>query len=384
MFTTGGAPPPTPRPFLNSQRIESARRTTPKTTTTTKNSTANLYNKSNNNQNKNQNSNDNNNNKHNRNHYNHNNKNNNHSNNSNSNHRNTPQEPQQQQHQQQQHNHDNGDMSINDKYHNDNFFLAPFCNSSKGTWSGPCACCSLRVRRGGLGGGCWRVPGCQLGARAERVGHQQHRALRQQEKLEQRSGEGSLRGDGEDATPTVHPSGLSGAAHGNRCAGCAGLCKKSEEGRGFLTPAPTSFNAENDKAAAASTEQLRIGVPALAMRRAGQRNARLRIGRGLRLAITRERGDQSRINGELSSVPEGQAIAHDLDPPGVADQHINVHVNTRSGLAADTHWRLATPGQGLRCQLACSGQRGRQARWKCGANPRANTRPTRRRRTSPM
>ena len=78
-------------------------------------------------------------------------------------------------------------------------------------------------------------------------------------KLEQRSREGSLRGNGEDATPTVHPSGLSSAAHGDRCAGSAGLREKSEEGRGFLTPAPSSFNAENDKAAAAGTEQLGVG-----------------------------------------------------------------------------------------------------------------------------
>ena len=48
-------------------------------------------------------------------------------------------------------------------------------------------------------------------------------------KLEQRSGEGSLRGNGEDATPTVHPSGLSSAAHGDRCAGSAGLREKSED-----------------------------------------------------------------------------------------------------------------------------------------------------------
>ena len=162
-------------------------------------------------------------------------------------------------------------------------------------------------------------------------------------KLEQRSCEGSLRGNGEDATPTVHPSGLSSAAHGDRCAGSAGLREKSEEGRGFLTPAPSSFNAETDKAAAASTKQLRLGVPALALRRAGQSTARLRIGSRLRLALARERGDQCRIDGELSSVPEGQAIAHDLDPSGVADRHINVHVsdaniarNTRSGLATDT------------------------------------------------
>ena len=37
--------------------------------------------------------------------------------------------------------------------------------------------------------------------------------LRGTRKLEQRSGEGSLRGNGKDATPTVHPSGLSSTAH---------------------------------------------------------------------------------------------------------------------------------------------------------------------------
>ena len=153
-------------------------------------------------------------------------------------------------------------------------------------------------------------------------------------KLEQRSREGSLGGNGEDATPTVHPSGLSSAAHGDRCAGSAGLREKSEEGRGFLTPAPSSFNAEDDKAAAASTKQLRIGVPALALRRAGQSNDRLRIGSGLRLALARERGDQCRIDGELSSVPEGQAIAHDLDPSGVADRHITMFMSATRTLRA--------------------------------------------------
>ena len=101
----------------------------------------------------------------------------------------------------------------------------------------------------------------------------------------------ALHGNGEDATPTVHPSGLSSVAHGDRCAGCAGWREKSEEGRGFLAPAPTSFHAENDKAAAASTEQLRISVPCMVCRRvrcAGQRHARLRIGRWPRQAVTRE------------------------------------------------------------------------------------------------
>ena len=70
-------------------------------------------------------------------------------------------------------------------------------------------------------------------------------------KLEQRSREGSLRSNGEDATPTVHPSGLSSAAHGDRCA-AARACARSRT-----------------------------------LRRAGQSNARLRIGSGLRLALAR-------------------------------------------------------------------------------------------------
>ena len=161
-------------------------------------------------------------------------------------------------------------------------------------------------------------------------------------KLKERSREGSLRGNREDATPAVHPSGLSSAAHGGRGAGCTGLGEKSKECRGFLTPTPTCFKAEDDKAAAVGTEQLRIRVPPLALCRAGKRNSRLRVGCGLWRAVAREWGDECRINGELSSVPEGQAIAHDLNPPGVADRNINVHVSdtniardSSAGFAAD-------------------------------------------------
>ena len=181
----------------------------------------------------------------------------------------------------------------------------------------------------------------QPGARAKRAGHQQHRALWLQEARAakpRRLAARQRRGCHSNGTPKrLEQRGARRQVRWQR-----GLREKSEEGRGFLTPAPSSFYAENDKAAAASTKQLRIGVPALALRRAGQSNARLRIGSGLRLALAHERGDQCRIDGELSSVPEGRAIAHDLDPSGVADRHINVHVsdaniarNTRSGLATD-------------------------------------------------
>ena len=83
-------------------------------------------------------------------------------------------------------------------------------------------------------------------------------------------------------------------------------------------------------------------MPPLALCRAGERNSRLRIGCGLWRAVAREWGDECRINGELSSVPEGHAIAHDLNPPGIADRHINVHVSdtnsardSSAGFAAD-------------------------------------------------
>ena len=64
------------------------------------------------------------------------------------------------------------------------FFILPHLFTTARTWSGPSACCRLRVKRGGLGGGCWRVPATsvrQPGARAKRAGHQQHRALWLQE-----------------------------------------------------------------------------------------------------------------------------------------------------------------------------------------------------------
>ncbi|OLP76860.1 hypothetical protein AK812_SmicGene43150 [Symbiodinium microadriaticum] len=50
-------------------------------------------------------------------------------------------------------------------------------------------------------------------------------------KLTKRSGEDSLRGNRVDATPAVHPSALSSAAHGGRGAGCARLCEKSRQRR---------------------------------------------------------------------------------------------------------------------------------------------------------
>ena len=113
----------------------------------------------------------------------------------------------------------------------------------------------------GLGGAGWEaaVGGCLQPACVSQqpVQSTSSTELCGSRKLEQRSGEGFLRGNGDDATPTVHPSGLSSAAHGDRCASSSGLREKSE-GRGFLAPAPTNFNAEHDKAAAASTEQLRI------------------------------------------------------------------------------------------------------------------------------
>ena len=68
--------------------------------------------------------------------------------------------------------------------------------------------------------------------------------------------------------------------------------------------------------------------------------AKLPVARRLRAAASW--GDECRINGELSSVPEGHAIAHDLNPPGVADRNINVHVSdtniardSSAGFAAD-------------------------------------------------
>ena len=143
----------------------------------------------------------------------------------------------------------------------------------------------------------------------------------------------------------VHPGGLSSAADGGRGAGCTGLCEKSKECRGFLTPTPTCFKAEDDKAAAAGTEQLRIRMPPLALCRAGKRNSRLRVCCGLRRAVAREWGDECRINGELSSVPQGQATAHDLNPPGV--RNINVHVSDTNIACDSSAGFAANAGEGV-------------------------------------
>ncbi|OLP82880.1 hypothetical protein AK812_SmicGene36427 [Symbiodinium microadriaticum] len=74
-----------------------------------------------------------------------------------------------------------------------------------------------------------------------------------------------------------------------------------------------------------------------------EQNSRLRVGCGLWRTVAREWGDECRINGELSSVPKGQAIAHDLNPHGVADRNINVHVS-ETNIARDSSAGLAGEG----------------------------------------
>ena len=172
-------------------------------------------------------------------------------------------------------------------------------------------------------------------------------------KLKERNCEGSLRVNRADATPAVHPSGLSSAAHGGRGAGCAGLslCEKSKECRDFLTPTPSCFTVSRPKktikAAAAGTELLRIRVPPLALCRAGERNSRLRIDCGLWRAVVREWGDECRINREQSSMPEGQAIAPDLNLPGVAEKHITVHVSDTNVARDSCAGFAAEAGEGM-------------------------------------
>eukprot|EP00439_Symbiodinium_sp_Y106_P008399 s6921_g1.t1 len=46
---------------------------------------------------------------------------------------------------------------------------------------------------------------------------------------------------------------------------------------------------------------------------------------GVRFAVPKKGADKRSIDGELGAVPEREAVAYDLDAPGVVDGHIKVH-----------------------------------------------------------
>eukprot|EP00439_Symbiodinium_sp_Y106_P054973 s144_g7.t1 len=112
------------------------------------------------------------------------------------------------------------------------------------------------------------------------------------------------------------------------------MCEEAGAGCSFLAPTPPYFNAEHN-------EQLRVGSPSFPALCAGERDARLNIGAGVRQAITCQGGHDSCIDGELGAMPQRQAVAHCLNAPRITAGNINIHVSD-ADVAGDAGPSLTT------------------------------------------
>ena len=76
-------------------------------------------------------------------------------------------------------------------------------------------------------------------------------------------------------------------------------------------------------------------MPALAPVSRAHSNAWLGLCAGVRSAVPRKGADERSIDGELGAVPEREAVAYDLDAPGVVDGHIKVHGRQTENVATN-------------------------------------------------
>ena len=166
--------------------------------------------------------------------------------------------------------------------------------------------------------------------------------LSMQRQLEERGCKCPLRSNSDEADPPENPGCLSSWAERRRRGRSAGAREQAEEGGGFGIPAAANLKPKDDQAAPPAAVELGIGLPALAPGSFAHSKARLGLGAGVWSAIPRNRANQSRIDGELGTMPEREAVAYDLDAPAVVDGHIEVHgrqsnvtTNAGSGFLAD-------------------------------------------------
>ena len=108
---------------------------------------------------------------------------------------------------------------------------------------------------------------------------------------------GRLRGARASSRRELKEGSSGGSLGSNRQLGRTGSHQQPEEGGGFLTPAASSRDAEDDEAAVACTEQLGVSLPAFALRCSGQSNPRLCIGFRMQQAFMQKQGDKSSIYG---------------------------------------------------------------------------------------
>ena len=104
-----------------------------------------------------------------------------------------------------------------------------------------------------------------------------------------------------------------------------GWREQAEEGGGFGVPAAANLKPKHDQAAPPAVVKLGVVLPVLAPGSCAHSSAWLGLRAGVRSAVPRKGADKRSIDGELGAVPEREAVAYDLDAPGVVDGHIKVH-----------------------------------------------------------
>ena len=169
---------------------------------------------------------------------------------------------------------------------------------------------------------------------------------------------GSLRCDGQDATPPHDPRCPCRSPERGRhfCCTCAG--QQADEGCWFRGPPAAYLEPEHNQAAAACPLELRVSLALFAAGGLGNNDAGMGICIGPGLAIPAEGTDERGINCELLPMPQGQPVADNLDALGVLHGHIQVHIS-QAHIPGHTCASLAAhPGE---CALKGDGARGKDA-----------------------
>ena len=183
------------------------------------------------------------------------------------------------------------------------------------------------------------------------------------EQLKQGCCKGSLRCDGQDATPPHNPRCPCRSPERGRHFCCTCACQQADESCCFRGPPAAYLEPEHNQAAAACPLELRVSLALFAAGGLGNNDAGMGICIGQGLAIPAEGTDERGINCELLPLPQGQPVADNLDAPGVLHGHIQVHISqahipghTCASLAAHPGER-ALKGDGARGKDAGGGTR---------------------------
>ena len=181
--------------------------------------------------------------------------------------------------------------------------------------------------------------------------------------LKQGCCKGSLRCDGQDATPPHDPRCPCRSPERGRHFCCTCASQQADESCCFRGPPAAYLEPEHNQAAAACPLELRVSLALFAAGGLGNNDAGMGICIGPGLAIPAEGTDERGINCELLPMPQGQPVADNLDAPGVLHGHIQVHISqahipghTCASLAAHPGER-ALKGDGARGKDAGGGTR---------------------------